>query len=55
MKILNVKMKYVLPYHPQSNGIGTIEEMIAAYLQKTQKEWANTLPHTQVEIDPRFT
>jgi hypothetical protein len=50
MKILNMKVKYVVPYHPQSNGIcerlnGTIKSMIGSYTQQSQKIWADILPH----------
>jgi hypothetical protein len=50
MKLLDVKVKLILPYRPQSNGIcerlnGTLKSMLGSYTQKTQKEWADLLPH----------
>jgi hypothetical protein len=50
MKMLGVKVKYILPYRPQSNGIcerlnGTIKSMLGCYTQKSQKEWADLLPY----------
>ena len=50
MKLLDVKVKSILPYRPQSNGIcerlnGTLKSMLGSYTQKTQKEWADLLPH----------
>ncbi len=50
MKMLGIKLKYILPYRPQSNGIcerlnGTLKSMLGSYTQKSQKEWADLLPH----------
>jgi hypothetical protein len=50
MKLLGVRVKYILPYRPQSNGIcerlnGTIKSMLGCYTQKSQKEWADLLPY----------
>ena len=49
MEMLGVKMHFVLPYHPQSNGAcerlnGTIINMLSSYTQKAQQSWADYLP-----------
>jgi transposase InsO family protein len=43
-KLLDVKVKFILPYRPQSNGIcerlnDTLKSMLGSYTQKSQKEW----------------
>ena len=52
LKAMGVKWKYVLPYHPQSNGIcerfnSTLVNMLAMYVQDPKKQnlWSNFISH----------
>ena len=52
MREMGIRMRYVLPYHPQSNGIceklnGTVINMLSSYLQppERQKYWSHYLSH----------
>jgi RNase H-like domain found in reverse transcriptase/Reverse transcriptase (RNA-dependent DNA polymerase)/Integrase zinc binding domain/Integrase core domain/Retrotransposon gag protein len=52
LKAMGVKWKYVLPYHPQSNGIcerfnATLVNMLSMYVQDPKKQnlWSNFITH----------
>jgi hypothetical protein len=52
LKAMGVKWKYVLPYHPQSNGIcerfnGTLVNMLSMYVQDPKKQhlWTDFVTH----------
>ena len=52
MRAMGVRMRYVLPYHPESNGIcerlnGTVVDMLSSYVQDTneQDRWSDYLTH----------
>jgi hypothetical protein len=50
MKLLGIKTHYVLPYHPQSNGVcerlnATIINMLSSYTRDKQNMWSGFLPY----------
>jgi RNase H-like domain found in reverse transcriptase/Reverse transcriptase (RNA-dependent DNA polymerase)/Integrase zinc binding domain/Integrase core domain/Zinc knuckle len=50
LKLLGIKTRYILPYHPQSNGIcerlnGTIISMLSTYVHDKQYLWSDYLPY----------
>jgi hypothetical protein len=70
MHLLGIKMRYSLPYHPQSNGIcerlnGMIVNMLAAYTVDDHSSWSKYIPqitfgyntsvHTTTGYTPYYT
>jgi ribosomal protein L21E len=52
MEAMGIKVKYILPYHPESNGIcerlnGTVINMVSSYIQDERKQdkWSQYLDH----------